>query len=55
MEYISYAILALIIIYAAFIIVRRMKKIKKGQYCDCGCDSCPHAKNCGKEQNNSKP
>ena len=37
---VPYIIGGLILCYVAFIIVKRVKEIKKGRYCSCGCDSC---------------
>ena len=36
-----YIIGGLVLVYVAFVIVKRVKAIKKGQYCSCGCESCP--------------
>ncbi len=39
---VPYIIGGLVLCYVAFIIVKRVKEIKKGRYCSCscGCDSC---------------
>lgn len=33
-------IVLLLFSYAAFVIVRKVRRIKKGQFCDCGCGGC---------------
>lgn len=38
---VPYIIGGIIIIYVAFVIVKRVKAIKAGHFCNCGCDSCP--------------
>ncbi|SCP98092.1 FeoB-associated Cys-rich membrane protein [Anaerobium acetethylicum] len=38
----------LITVYAGFVIIKKIKDIKKGKFCSCNCDSCP-SKNCGKK------
>ena len=43
-------IIALIAAWAAFVIIRRVKRVKCGIYCDCGCGSC----NCCKGKPKSK-
>lgn len=32
----------LIILAVAFVIARKVRNIKQGKFCDCGCDSCPN-------------
>ena len=34
----------LIALYAGFVIVKKVKDIKQGRFCSCGCDSCPGCK-----------
>lgn len=34
-------IIGIIVIYCIYVIARRMKQIKNGQYCSCGCSDCP--------------
>lgn len=36
----KYIIIGLIAIYFIYIIYKKMKDIKNGKFCDCGCDSC---------------
>lgn len=49
MEYVVPCILLLLIfLYAAFVIRRRIKKMKRGEFCDCGCGGCPSANKCKK-------
>ena len=38
---VPYILGAVILLYMAFVIVKRVKAIKKGHYCSCGCDNCP--------------
>lgn len=37
-----------IIIYSLYVIRKRIKDIKKGKFCSCGCDSCPSSSGCKK-------
>lgn len=39
-------VLGIIFIYAGFIIYKKVKDIKAGKYCSCGCGDCPSAKRC---------
>ncbi|MBQ8509750.1 MAG: FeoB-associated Cys-rich membrane protein [Clostridia bacterium] len=32
--------------WAAFVIIRKIRRAKRGQYCDCGCSSCSESCNC---------
>lgn len=34
-----------IALYAGFVICARLKDIKKGKYCSCGCKGCPSSCN----------
>ncbi|MDO5291886.1 MAG: FeoB-associated Cys-rich membrane protein [bacterium] len=52
MEYVVPAILLILIFsYAALVIRRKIKKIKAGQFCSCGCGDCPSSKKCNKNYN----
>lgn len=42
-------IVALIMLYAGFVIYKKAKDMKKGKFCNCGCDDCPTASKCHKE------
>jgi len=44
----KYVIIALIIIYSIYVIYRKVKNIKKGKLCECGCDDCPIKDKCEK-------
>ncbi len=35
-----YIIGALVLVYTTFVIVKRIKAIKRGHYCSCGCENC---------------
>ncbi|BBF45300.1 hypothetical protein lbkm_4062 [Lachnospiraceae bacterium KM106-2] len=43
---IEFIILFLIAAYAGFVITKKVKDIKKGKYCSCGCDSCTSSSKC---------
>lgn len=36
----------LIILYAGFVIYKKVKNIKAGKYCSCGCSDCPSKMKC---------
>lgn len=38
-----------IFLYSAFIVYRKIKQIKNGQFCNCGCKNCPDKKSCQSE------
>lgn len=37
----AYLIGALIAVYAAYVIHKKVKDAKAGKYCSCGCSDCP--------------
>ena len=42
-------ILGLIIFaYAGFVIYKKVKDVKAGKFCSCGCSDCPSSKKCHK-------
>ncbi|WP_455715610.1 FeoB-associated Cys-rich membrane protein [Anaerosporobacter sp.] len=43
---ISIIIVALILLYAAFVIRKKVKDIKAGKFCNCGCSECPSSNKC---------
>lgn len=43
---ISIIIVAAIVVYAAFVIRKKVKEMKAGKFCSCGCSDCPSAKKC---------
>lgn len=47
----SIILLVLIGAYAGFVIYKRVKDIKKGKYCNCGCDNCTNKCNSKKDVN----
>jgi hypothetical protein len=47
---ISIIIVALIILYAIFVIRKKVKDVKAGKYCNCGCLDCPTASKCHSKQ-----
>lgn len=38
---VPYIIAGCVLLYVVFVIVKRVKDIKNGHYCNCGCDNCP--------------
>ncbi len=51
-EYIVPAvIILLILVYAGLVIRRKIRRMKAGQFCDCGCGECPTANKCKKNNN----
>lgn len=38
-------IVVLLVLYCAWVIRRKVRQVKNGQYCSCGCAGC--TKNCG--------
>ena len=40
----------LIALYVVFVIVRRVKAVKAGHYCNCSCDNCPSGCNAMKSK-----
>lgn len=40
----TFLILAAIGDCAALVIIRKIRRIRKGQYCDCGCGGCKKCK-----------
>lgn len=49
---VAYIIVALIIVYTVFVIYKKVKDIKKGKFCDCGCSSC--SQNCPSKEDEAK-
>lgn len=43
-------IIALIAVWAAYVIIRKIRRAKRGIYCDC----CEHGCNCCKNENKDK-
>ena len=43
---VSIIIVAAIVLYAAFVIRKKVKDMKAGKFCSCGCSDCPSAKKC---------
>jgi hypothetical protein len=41
-----YIIGALIIAYAGYVIYKKIKDIKAGKFCSCGCGDCPSKAKC---------
>lgn len=41
-------ILVLIGMYTGYVLYKKYKDIKKGKFCNCGCDSCPSKSKCHK-------
>lgn len=39
---------ALIVLYCIWVVRRRVRQIRQGQYCSCGCGGCSH--NCGSKK-----
>lgn len=35
-----------ILVYAGVVIRKKIKDMKAGKFCSCGCDSCPSASKC---------
>lgn len=42
----SIIIVVAIVIYAAFVIRKKVKDMKAGKFCSCGCSDCPSSKKC---------
>lgn len=42
-------IVALIVLYAGYVIYKKVKDMKKGKFCNCGCEECPSNSKCHKE------
>lgn len=43
---ISVLILVILLSYAGLVIYKKVKAMKAGKFCSCGCDSCPSASKC---------
>lgn len=41
-----YIIGGLIVIYAGYIIYKKIKAVKAGKFCSCGCGDCPSKMKC---------
>lgn len=37
----AYLIGAFIAVYAAYVVYKKVKAVKTGKYCSCGCSDCP--------------
>jgi hypothetical protein len=37
---------ALVVLYAAFVIYKKVKAAKSGKFCNCGCGDCPAKVKC---------
>lgn len=48
----SWVIGGIIGVWCLFVIVRRIRKWKRGEFCDCGCSDCAHSckKNSGRKE-----
>lgn len=42
-------IVALIVLYAGYVIYKKVKDMKKGKFCNCGGEECPLASKCHKK------
>lgn len=45
---IEWIILGLILLYSGWVIYKKVKDVKKGKYCSCGCSDCPSKIKCHK-------
>lgn len=36
----------LIGLYCCYVVFKKIKDMKKGKFCNCGCDHCPSSVNC---------
>ncbi|PHV69300.1 FeoB-associated Cys-rich membrane protein [Sporanaerobium hydrogeniformans] len=43
---VSVIILGVILLYVLFVIYKKVKGMKEGKFCSCGCESCPAQKKC---------
>lgn len=41
-------IVGLIALYASYVIYKKVKEMKNGKFCGCGCSGCPSSKSCHK-------
>lgn len=39
-------IVALIVLYVGYVIYKKIKDIKAGKFCNCGCSDCPSSRKC---------
>lgn len=39
-------LILLIASYAGYVIYKKVKDIKKGKFCNCGCEKCPSKNKC---------
>lgn len=44
---VPYIIAGIILLYAAFVVYKKIKDFKAGKTCGCGCASCPSKGKCG--------
>ncbi|WP_310604987.1 FeoB-associated Cys-rich membrane protein [Anaerosporobacter sp.] len=42
----SIIIIAVVALYAAVVIRKKVKDMKAGKFCNCGCSDCPSANKC---------
>jgi len=42
----AYVIGAAIAIYVAYLIYKKIKDVKAGKFCNCGCKDCPSKEKC---------
>lgn len=50
----SIIIIAFIVIYSGFVILKKIKDIKAGKFCSCGCENCPSKSSCHSPNDTSK-
>lgn len=43
-------ILVVILLYAAWVIRKKVKDVKKGNFCGCGCGDCPSKSKCSSKE-----
>ena len=42
----GFVIIGIILVYATWVIYRKVKAYKRGEFCSCGCSDCPSKKKC---------
>lgn len=45
----GYIVMGIIFVYSGFVIIKKVKDIKKGKICSCSCGDCPSKGKCSKE------
>ena len=50
----TWIILGIIGVYFFYVIYKKVKDMKNGKFCSCGCDSCPSKGKCKDIKNNEK-